>query len=230
MRSKTFAPHLAALLLGIAGVCALFLSCPSSEPRVVEAIAPAAWTPPATTGSHLRMYRLAPGGALRQLPTECTPGNIKYGCTAFCDSLDPNLCPQGVPKRPYPYSSSTPDISFAKDYLLDVVGQETSPDTFVLQALQAQAIASRSFIWYLSTTPLPSSTTRPSSRPLSPTLENSATTRTTRPTLALAPISPPTSGVSAMPSSAAHPTISLGTIPATRSRPCPPKPAFSATR
>ncbi len=101
------------------------------------------WTPPVTTGTHLRMRRLYPNGESRGV--DCTVGDRSYGCTAFCEDV-PDKC--ASPPRPYPYSSAWPDISFDRDYLLDVVGQETSPGLFDPIALQAQAIAARSYAWY----------------------------------------------------------------------------------
>jgi len=114
-----------------------------STPSLIEAASPKQdWTPPNTTGAHLRMRRLGSNG--ESLGTDCDVGDLNYGCTAFCSN--PSLCPS--PVRPYPYPSAWPDISFNRDYLLDVVTQETSPGVFDQTALQAQVIAARSYAWY----------------------------------------------------------------------------------
>jgi len=90
----------------------------------------------------MRRLRSSDGASLG---VDCTTGDQSYGCTAFCEGV-PDKC--ASPVRPYPYASAWPNISFDKDYLLDVVGQEASPGLFDPVALQAQAIAARSYAWY----------------------------------------------------------------------------------
>jgi len=96
------------------------------------------------------MRRLRENG--ESMGVDCGINDTSYGCTVYCDNYDWPTCP-GITdpargSRPYPYSSAWPNISFDKDYLLDVVGQEASPGLFDPVALQAQAIAARSYAWY----------------------------------------------------------------------------------
>jgi len=110
---------------------------------IVKASTPAQdWAPPNTTGSHLRMRRLYSNG--KSMGEDCLVGDMSYGCTAFCNN--DTKCSSSV--RPYTYTNAWPDISFDKDDLLDVVGQESSPGLFDPVALQAPAIAARSYAWY----------------------------------------------------------------------------------
>jgi len=128
--------------------CAL---CQLSNPRMVRATPLMQdWVPPDTTGSHLRMRKL--DDRHESTGVDCIVDDTSYGCTVYCDNYDWPTCPAvGDPargSRPYPYSSAWPDISFDKDYLLDVIAQEASPGLFDSVALQAQAIAARSYAWY----------------------------------------------------------------------------------
>ena len=135
------------LLISIRWLCFIFVLLLVSRILETRAATPEqGWRPPETTGSHLRMRRLTPDGTSRF--QDCEVGDTSYGCTAFCDDPAPYPCPDDVPVRPYPYSSAWPDISFNKDYLLDVLAQETSPGLFDPAALQVQAIAARSYAWY----------------------------------------------------------------------------------
>jgi hypothetical protein len=131
------------ILLEIIGMCLLLSE--AADLNVVNASkVTQEWSPPSSTGSHLRMRRLRSSDGA-SLGVDCTTGDQSYGCTAFCEGV-PDKC--ASPVRPYPYASAWPNISFDKDYLLDVVGQEASPGLFDPVALQAQAIAARSYAWY----------------------------------------------------------------------------------
>ncbi len=101
------------------------------------------WMPPSTTGAHLHMRPLDENGA--SLGEDCMVGDYRYGCTAYCIDSGKDCF---SPARPYPYSTYFPDISYDQDYLLDVVAQETSPGLFGRTALEAQAIAARSYAWH----------------------------------------------------------------------------------
>lgn len=99
------------------------------------------------------MYRLNPSGTRRDDALLCTPGDTNWGCTAFCDTpgtdYDEICRPGGIPLpvTPYPYASSRPTVHVQNDYLPDVVSQEMGP-SYEPAALQALAIAARSFIWW----------------------------------------------------------------------------------
>jgi hypothetical protein len=93
----------------------------------------------------LHMFKLDKNGG--SLDIDCVPDDTHYGCTAFCSDPDPYPCAPG-PNRPYPYSSDQPAISYQNDYLLDVVAQETGPNSFDELAVNAVAIAARSFAYH----------------------------------------------------------------------------------
>ena len=67
--------------------------------------------------------------------TLCSPGDISYGCTA-------------ISSRSYPYSANPVTIPIETDYLLDVVPKEVSVEAFHPTAIQAQAIAARSYAYW----------------------------------------------------------------------------------
>lgn len=92
------------------------------------------FTPP--TNITVRMYRLLIDGSSTGIL--CSPNDTSYGCTAFV----------GDPSHAYPYGSSNPvTIPIETDYLLDVVPQELPP-YYHPTALQAQAIAARSYAYW----------------------------------------------------------------------------------
>ena len=139
------------IMVALLTVIYLFLLLWGDTDTKINAAVPAQdWTPPSMTGSHLRMRRLYPNGESRGI--DCGMDDKSYGCTVYCNNYDWPTCPaEDDPargSRPYPYPSAWPDISFDKDYLLDVVAQETSPGLFDPAAIQAQAIAARSYAWY----------------------------------------------------------------------------------
>jgi len=69
----------------------------------------------------------------------CSSNDTSYGCTAFI----------GDSSRAYPYGSNNPvNIPIETDYLLDVVPKEVSVAAFHLTAIQAQAIAARSYAYW----------------------------------------------------------------------------------
>ena len=98
------------------------------------------FTPPSQIT--VRMYRLQfPSGAIYQPQELCSSGNTNFGCTAFV----------GDATYPYPYGTANPvTIPIETDYLLDVIPQEMGT-YYHPTALQAQAIAARSYAyWYIN--------------------------------------------------------------------------------
>jgi len=94
------------------------------------------------------MYRLEQNGKIYERDNVrfacATPDNREsWGCTAFYARRTP-----AVTVVPYPYGSTpAPDVAFETDYLKNVVPQEMrggAPQT----ALQAQAVAARSYAMY----------------------------------------------------------------------------------
>ena len=89
------------------------------------------------------MYRLESSGALWVNPATgayhlCSSNDTYYGCTAFV----------GNPSYSYPYGTNPVTIPIETDYLLDVVPQEVSVEAFHPTAIQAQAIAARSYAYW----------------------------------------------------------------------------------
>lgn len=83
------------------------------------------------------MYRLLSGGVSTGIL--CSSNDISYGCTAFV----------GDSNHAYPYGTSNPvTIPIETDYLLDVVPSEVSVEAFHPTAIQAQAIAARSYAYW----------------------------------------------------------------------------------
>ena len=86
---------------------------------------------------NLQMFALNTDGS--KTTQHCFSGSLAYGCTALTSD----------PTHGYPYSSWTPTIPIETDYLLDVVAQEMSPEIYgEPEALEAQAIVSRSYVNY----------------------------------------------------------------------------------
>lgn len=132
------------LLLVYCGVNLVFTNTVASE-----TLAPTpTWSPPSQIESgELRMRRLNPDGAALG-ETNCNPGDTHYGCTAFCDDYGDPSYPCCGPVTSYPYGSAYPALSYQNDYLLDVVAQETGPNEFAAIAVNAEAIAARSYAYY----------------------------------------------------------------------------------
>jgi hypothetical protein len=83
----------------------------------------------------------------------CSSSNSeKWGCTAFCNNGDESgqrweECASGATK-PYPYgSNNAPPVQIESDYLLDVVSHEAFPGILSAVAVEANAIAARSFTY-----------------------------------------------------------------------------------
>ena len=75
--------------------------------------------------------------ALQTRPCATTENNkTSLGCTAF----------PGESAYQYPYASSMIEVDIDRDYLPDVVPQETNPAEIAFPALVAQAVAARSWI------------------------------------------------------------------------------------
>ena len=96
------------------------------------------FTPP--TRITVRVYRLFSSGT--STGTLCLYNDTNYGCTTFV----------GDANHPYPYGDNNPvTIPIETDYLLDVVPSEVSVEAFHPTAVQAQAIAARSYAyWHLN--------------------------------------------------------------------------------
>ncbi len=73
----------------------------------------------------------------------CTSGNTQWGCTWFDEDHFP---PSQV--RGYPYDSNPTTRPIETDYLLDVVSRETPPDDYHPTAVQAEAIAGRTYAYF----------------------------------------------------------------------------------
>jgi hypothetical protein len=88
------------------------------------------------------MYVVNSLGAIENPPRFCTASlqaRRSLGCTYV-----PNHA-----SFEYPYATGTPQVDLQNDYLLDVVGQELSPEAYpVAAATRAVAIGARSFAWY----------------------------------------------------------------------------------
>lgn len=95
------------------------------------------FTPPSQIT--VQMYRLEPTGVIYQPEELCSSGNTNYGCTAFVGDYN----------HPYPYGSANPaTVLIETDYLLDVVPREMGPAQYHSTALEAQAIAARSYAYW----------------------------------------------------------------------------------
>ncbi|PKO20330.1 MAG: hypothetical protein CVU38_20700, partial [Chloroflexi bacterium HGW-Chloroflexi-1] len=90
------------------------------------------------------MYELVyPTGELPSNPTLCSTGNTAFGCTAYI----------GNPSYPYPFTTNPVTVQIEgtavnNRYLRDVVPQEMGPAAYHPTAIQAQAIAARTFAYY----------------------------------------------------------------------------------
>jgi hypothetical protein len=93
------------------------------------------------------MYALCDsGGSTNDL---CKANDTRWGCTAFCEnSIQCTASNTGI--HPYPYGSEqTITVPVQTYYLLDVVSAEMNPAMVTEpQAVRAQAVASRSYVWY----------------------------------------------------------------------------------
>ncbi len=114
---------------------------------LAAASAPA--SPPSTI--QVEMFHLDGGliVTIGNTPAACnTPINQnRMGCTAFYQPTNV-LTPPPATVVAYPYgSTAAPDLSFDDEYLKNVVPLEMSVDIAPPAALQAQAIAARSYAW-----------------------------------------------------------------------------------
>ena len=109
--------------------------------RPADARPPALFTPPSLIT--VTMYELEyPRGRNTGRLCTVTPPSVNWGCTEFNEGRYPPS-----QQRPYPYSSNPVTIPIETDYLLDVVPWEIGPYYHPV-ALQAQAIAARSFAYW----------------------------------------------------------------------------------
>jgi hypothetical protein len=119
----------------------LFLLAISTISSQSLADTPTPFTPP--NSITVTMNRLTyPTGGDTGIACGLEPPDENWDCTWF----DQIHYPQD--KRPYPYTSNPVTVPTEADYLLDVVPQEMSPDPFHPIALQAQAIAARSYAYW----------------------------------------------------------------------------------
>jgi len=125
--------------IGFILLCIFAILAPRATART-----PMAYSPPSQISVWL--YWLTASGARREPYTLCASGHTTWGCTAFCNE-------SGYPcersqTRAYPYSTNPATISIETDYLLNVVPREMSIDAFHPTAIQAQAIAARSYAYW----------------------------------------------------------------------------------
>ena len=108
------------------------------------------FTPP--TDMTLNMFALNPdtGGILypynldlSQCTTDPNPRDLRYGCTAL-----PNNASLAYPFTTNPVTVQIEGTAVNNRYLRDVVPQEMSPAAYHTTALQAQAIAARTYAYY----------------------------------------------------------------------------------
>lgn len=108
-------------------------------------------SPPSTI--QVEMNALTEGGGsiitLGGTPATCsTPDNqVRWGCTAFYQPTI-NSTPPPATVVAYPYgSTAAPQVALESDYLKNVVPAEMSVSIAPQAALEAQAIAARSYAW-----------------------------------------------------------------------------------
>jgi len=89
------------------------------------------YTPPSWIT--VTMFRLEQDGTNTYVP--CSFRDTAFGCTA-----DSNY--------PYPHATNIATVPIETDYLLDVVPQETPPDDYHSTAVQAEAIAARTYAYW----------------------------------------------------------------------------------
>jgi hypothetical protein len=109
----------------------------STVSQTTEAKPYHAYSPPSSIT--IWVYRLRGDGSIEPSYTLCSSNDTSYGCTAFV----------GDSSHAYPYGSNNPvTIPIETDYLLDVVPREMPVDPFHPTAIQAQAIAARSYAYW----------------------------------------------------------------------------------
>lgn len=121
----------------------LFITLSISAPQAI-ARAPLSYSSPSQIS--VRMYWLTASGARREPYTLCASGHTQWGCTAFCN--EPGYPCEGSQTLAYPYTTNPVNIQIETDYLLDVVPKEVSVEAFHPTAIQAQAIAARSYAYW----------------------------------------------------------------------------------
>jgi len=93
------------------------------------------------------MYHLNADGSIATGDIQCTTDDQSYGCTAVENNAN----------YAYPFDSSTITVDIEgteanNRYLRDVIAQEMSPSLFLQPALNAQAIAARTYAyWHIRT-------------------------------------------------------------------------------
>lgn len=100
--------------------------------EVARAAPATSFIPPDTIT--VRMFHLSnPHGT--NLHVLCAPRDTSYGCSAFADIF-------------YPYPTNPATIPIETDYLLDVVSVESMVSAMHATAMQAQAIAARTYAYW----------------------------------------------------------------------------------
>jgi len=89
------------------------------------------------------MYQLANDGS--STDRLCSPANNNLNLHGCSDDR----------MHDYPYKSSVVEVDIEKDYLLDVVPRESDPAEIHPTAVQAQAVAARSYAYWHSDNPNP---------------------------------------------------------------------------
>lgn len=117
----------------LAKIFLLVILIMATASRTTEAKPYHAYSPPSSIT--IWVYHLRGDGSIDPSYTLCFPGDASYGCTA-------------ISSRSYPYTTNPATIPIETDYLLDVVPKEVSVEAFHPTAIQAQAIAARSYAYW----------------------------------------------------------------------------------
>lgn len=117
----------------------------------------------------VQMWALTNTGINRGIP--CSSARDQWGCTAYCttgqyqehctnSAVHPPPVPKPIGQSGWVYPFSTNQVTVSIDgtatyngytynrYLRDVVAQETNPEAFHAKAVDAQAIAARTYAYY----------------------------------------------------------------------------------
>ncbi len=120
-------------------------------------IAAIPFVPPTTIT--VNMYRLNAVGGKYQPEYQCQNGDKVWGCSAYCSDV-PNQCTNPSLGAGYPFAGSTVSVEIdgtaaANRYLRDVVPAEMGPMAlYDSTALQAQAIAARTYAYWFVRHPM----------------------------------------------------------------------------
>lgn len=92
----------------------------------------------APTQITVTMYQVTEDQQSMNTGIVCRPGSVRLGCTAIPDEA----------QYGYPYVTNPITIDIERDYLPDVVPQESNPSELHRAAIEAQAVAARSYAYY----------------------------------------------------------------------------------